>query len=885
MSLEYRLHARCACGSALSSSEFGAASRPFTLAGTKRVYERARPFTIRHIALDLALDVAERSIRGAARLEAVRVDPAAREIALDAIGFEIEAVEISAGAARGGKPRRGAGKAGGGALQPAEHTYDGETLRVAVPLEEAEASILVRYRATPRRGLYFLAPDEHVPDRPRQVWTQCQDEDARHIFPCIDKPHVKQTTELRAEVPPGWTCLSNGELLSDAKSHKAGVFQYRLDEPHPSYLFTLVAGEFARIEDAAGDVPLAYLVPKGREEDGRRTFARTPDMIRHFAEKLGVPYPYRRYTQAVVSDFIFGGMENTTATTMYEHILLDERAALDISSDDLIAHELAHQWFGDLVTCRDWSHGWLNEGFATFMEHVYREHHRGADEYDHGLKVDLDAYLGEARGRYRRPIVCQDYDAPLDVFDRHLYEKGGLVLHLLRRELGDELFWRGVNTYLTRHARGVAETRDLARALEDVSGRSLERFFEQWVFRAGHPELDVKIEIEGDQCVVTVKQTQSTGQHSREHALQADASTPVFAFDLVLDLGFADGKGSAVRREVRRVDQQAHTFAIPIARRPRFVIVDPDFRILGEIKVDAPGDLLRAQLAHAPTARGRMLAAKPLSRRDDPPTTRALGQSLADAREFWGVRAAAAGALGALQSSAALALLEANVGAEHPKVRRAVAGALGQFRSAKAAEALAKLALRDASYLVEAEAARALGATRQSSAFDTLIDILDRPSWGEVIRCGAIDGLANLRDERAVPHLTARTRYGVPTRGRRAAILALPKLSGDRRTREILEDLLDQPDPYLRVDVARALGDLGDGRSRGALQRQLDRDLDGRVRRRIREVLRDLGGSGKREIDRLRDELEALRRDNAEIRTRLGKLEAGASKGKKADGK
>ncbi|WP_437576472.1 M1 family aminopeptidase [Sorangium sp. So ce887] len=884
MSLEYRLHSRCACGSALSSSEFALASRPFALAGTRRVYERSRPFTIRHIALDLALDVAERSIRGTARLDVVRVDPAAREIALDAIGFDLEAVEISAGAGRATKPRRGAGKAASGAFHPAEHTYDGETLRVAVPLDEAEVSILVRYRATPRRGIYFLQPDEHVPDRPRQVWTQCQDEDARHIFPCIDKPHIKQTTELRAEVPPGWYCLSNGELESDARSQKAGVFHYRLDEPHPSYLFTLVAGDFARIDDAALDIPLAYFVPKGREDDGRRTFARTPDMIRHFSEKLGVKYPFRRYAQVVVSDFIFGGMENTTATTMYEHILLDERAALDISSDDLIAHELAHQWFGDLVTCRDWSHGWLNEGFATFMEHVYREHHLGADEYDHSVKADLDAYLGEARGRYRRPIVCQDYDAPLDVFDRHLYEKGGLVLHLLRRELGDELFWRGVSTYLTRHARGVVETRDLARAFEDVSGKSLERFFEQWVFRAGHPELDVKIELEGDQCTVTVKQTQAAGQHpSREHALQPDASTPpVFAFDLVLDFGFADGKGSSVRREVRRVDQQAHTFVIPLPRRPRFVVVDPDLRILGEVKIDAPADLLRAQLAHAPTARGRMLATKPLSRRDDPPTTRALGQSLSGASEFWGVRAAAASALGALQSSAAFALIEGNAGVEHPKVRRAVTSALGSFRSARAAELLGKLALRDASYLVQAEAARALGATRQSAGFDTLIDLLDRPSWGEVIRCGVIDGLANLRDERAVPHLTARTRYGIPTRGRRAAILALPKLSTDRRTRELLEELLDQPDPYLRVDVARALGDLADGRSRGALQRQLDRDLDGRVRRRIREVLRDLGGAGKRELDRLRDELEALRRDNAEIRARLGKLEATGTKAKKA---
>ena len=160
-----------------------------------------------------------------------------------------------------------------------------------------------------------------------------------------------------------------------------------------------------------------------------------------------------------MNDFIFGGMENTTATTMYEHILLDERAALDITSDDLIAHELAHQWFGDLVTCRDWSHAWLNEGFATFMEHIDRESHLGRDEYDYGLKGDMEAYLGEARGRYRRPIVCQDYDAPIDIFDRHLYEKGACVLHMLRRELGDALFFGGVRAYLVRHQKGSVARR------------------------------------------------------------------------------------------------------------------------------------------------------------------------------------------------------------------------------------------------------------------------------------------------------------------------------------------------------------------------------------------------------------------------------------------
>jgi aminopeptidase N len=238
------------------------------------------------------------------------------------------------------------------------------------------------------------------------------------------------------------------------------------------------------------------------------------------------------------------------------------------------------------------------------------------------------------------------------------------------------------------------------------------------------------------------------------------------------------------------------------------------------------------------------------------------------------VRAEAAAALGNLRSEEAFAALEASAGAAHPKARRAVMHALGGFKTSKAAELLKKAALRDASYLVEAEAARALGATKQGTGFDTLVDILDRPSWADVIRAGAIDGLANLRDERAVPHVVARTRYGVSTRGRRAAIVALPKLAGDRKARETLEDMLESADPYLRVDVVRALGDLGDAKARGALHRQLDRDLDGRVRRRIREVLRDLGGAAKKDTDRLRDELEALRAEHAELKARVGKLES-----------
>jgi aminopeptidase N len=868
MTLEHRLHARCACGSAFSSH--AAAARPFALAGTKRVYERPRPFAIHHIALEIDLEIEDKAFRAVATLDLTRVDPAATEVALDAVGFDLAGVELR------DRTKKGAG------FERAAHVYDGETLHVTIPAEAREVQIRARYRAVPRRGMYFLAPDEHVPERPRQVWTQCQDEDARFIFPCHDKPNIKQSTEIVVKVPAGWYALSNGEMVGEPKD---GVFHWKMMEPHPSYLFTLVAGEFSRIDDEVDGIPLSYLVPKGREADGKRTFARTPAMIHHFGELLGVKYPWNKYAQVVVNDFIFGGMENTTATTMYEHILLDERATLDITSDDLIAHELAHQWFGDLVTCRDWSHAWLNEGFATFMEHVDREAHKGRDEYDYGVKADAETYFVEARGRYRRPIVCQDYDSPIDIFDRHLYEKGGCVLHMLRRELGDALFFGGVRTYLERHRRGVVETRDLMRALEEASGRSLERFFEQWVYRPGHPELEIKIEHEGEVTTVTVKQTQATppAHGAPPHGAPSgspDTTTPLFAFDLHLDLYFDKEE---TRREVRRVDQASQSFAFRVPARPRFVVVDPELAVIAEAKIEAPADMLRAQIAlhgGAATARGRMLAAPGLGRLDDPPSTKALAASLSDEKEFWGVRAEAAAALGSLRSGEAFAALEKALATKHPKVRRAVVGAIGSFRTAKAAEVLKAHALRDASYLVEAEAARALGSTKQASGFDTLVDVLDRPSWADVIRAGALDGLANLRDERAVPHVIARTRYGGSARGRRAAIMALPKLANDKKARETLEDLLDTPDPYVRVDVVRALGELGDAKARGALHRQLDRELDGRVRRRIREALRDLGGAGKRETDRLRDELESLRAEHADLKARLGKLEALVSPGK-----
>jgi aminopeptidase N len=859
MSVAFRHdHARCAGAHEHAhhhEHEHGLAGRPFAFASSPRHFERDRPFTIEHIALELFFDFAKRSVRGSASLVLRRVDPDATFVELDAVAFTIESVTVQG--------------------KDVKYMYDGRRLVVDLDPSFVRGTLTISYAATPRKGLYFLEPDEHVPTRPRQAWTQFQEEDARHVFPCHDKPHAKMTTEVRISVPAGFSVLSNGELAGKENGPEGSeTFHWRMNDPHPSYLVTIVVGEFAvfgdRVTLEAGqgstvrhEVPLTYLVPKGREEDGRRTFARTPDMVTYFSHLTGVPYPWNKYAQVVVSDFIFGGMENTTATTMYEHILLDPRAAIDVSSDDLIAHELAHQWFGDYVTCRDWSEGWLNEGFATFMEHVWREKLLGKDEYDYGVKNDLSSYLSESHGRYRRPIVCQDYDAPLDLFDHHLYEKGGLVLHVLRTELGDELFWKGVSVYLTRHARGLVETRDLLRALEEVSGRSLGRRFEEMVMRAGHPEIDVDVSWEAGVLMCAVKQTQST----------ADGVPAAFEVPLVLTIGGADG---ASRREKVKLSARADSFAIPCAERPRWVVVDPELRILGDVTVKAPPDMLRLQLVEARTARGRWLAAHALAKSDDPVTIKALAARLADDTEFWGVRAECADALGRIRARECFEALAASTSIAHPKVRRAVVDALGHFRTTASVDALKPRALRDESYLVEAEAARALGKTRQSSAYDVLLDVMDRPSWADVVAKGALDGLAALRDDRALPHVYARTRYGHPSRVRRAAVAAIPKLSTDRRAREHLEDLLDDDDPILRIDVVLALADLGDARSRRPLRARGEVDLDPRVRRRIREVVRDLGGE-KKQSDQLKEDVEKLQGEHLELKARLSRVEARVS--------
>jgi len=846
-------HLHAACGSIAAGRGLGGA---FSTPGTERKYERSRPFVVTHVALDLELDFQHKSVSGSARLDFKRLAPLGQDLALDAVGLDVKRVLLTTGDGHTAELSPDRLEAGEG------FAYDGDTLTVPLAGGVSSGTLTVEYRATPRVGLYFLAPDDKVPDRPLQVWSQCQDEDARHWFPCQDKPHVKMTSEMRVTVPSTMTVLSGGRLV-DRRAHGRGkvTYHYALDVPSPAYLTTLVAGTFDEWQEqvtlpSGRVIPLRFLVPEGKKAEGKRAFSGTARMIELFSQVTGVEYPWDRYSQVVVADFIFGGMENTTATTMYEHILLDKRAAIDIESHDLVAHELAHQWFGDLVTCRDWSHAWLNEGFATYFELVEKEARLGIDEYEEGVLVDLDAYLREARSSYTRPIVCRDYEEPIDLFDRHLYQKGGVVLHLLRRQLGSTAFFAGVRSYLERHRGGIVETTDLMRALEEASGTSLERFFDHWVYRPGHLELTVKVSHAAGQLTIEVEQTQS--------------GDGVATFDVPLEVDVTvDGVTTRHRRDL---NERKGALVVTTRARPSLIALDPEFLLAAPIRLSGPQDLLRSILEKAPRARMRKLAAQALGKRPDPANIEALGKTLASETESWIVRSACAAALSSMRGERSLELLLATEATPEPRVRRAIASALAAFDEASAATCLSNQ-LGDESYLVSAAAARALGRRHQETAKKALPRLLSKPSWADVVRAAALEGLALTGDEELTKHLIEWSAYGKPLRARRAAIAALPRLSEGKRVREHLEELLTDRDPHTRTSVLSALEALADPKARGAVSMLLDTELDGRVRRRAKQALATLGKKGTPGLEEARGKAQKLEDEIAQLKVRLSKLE------------
>lgn len=816
-------------------SRFGgwalAQRRAFAEPGVEPHYGPDRGYRVVHTGVALDIDPVARTLRGVARIRFEALADAGEAWELDLDELTVDAVEDAAG-------------------HPVAWTHRDGRLRVpALP------EVVVRYHGSPRRGLYFVGPDASAPDRPPEAWTQGQDEDAHYYLPCFDHPSMQSAWTLTVTAPEGYGVVSNGRLVR----RDGPVWTWEQPEPIAAYLVTVVVMRMDVHEDAWDGIPVRYAVPAGTDADTvRRVFGKTPAMVAFLSERYG-RYPWPRYDQVVVHEFIFGGMENVAATTLTDLVLTDARAALDWDAEDLIVHELGHQWFGDLLTCQDWSQGWLNEGWATYTEYLWNTHDRGVDEAAYALFQQLGDYLAEDGGRYRRPIVSYHFREPIDVFDRHLYEKGALVLHTLRATLGETAFWAGVRLYLERHRHGTVHTRHFQRALEDATGRNLDRFFADWVFGAGHPTLEVTVAHADGLLTVSVKQTQEGEGVAR-------------AFHLPLQVGV----GGEVR--TLRVDARERTFTLPCPVAPERVRVDGDFRVLADLVLKAPRSMLIAALRHDEGVVGRVRAARALAEEGSREAVDALAAALRD-DPFWGVRAEIADLLGARGGERATAALIAALSDPHPKARRRVVAALGAVRRPEAGAALKALAT-DPSLQVEGEVVKSLGRLRDPEARAWAERLLGRSSWGEVLRARAAEGLGFLRDATAAEPLLALTGDAVPTRARAAACAALGRL-GDEveavRTAAVERLVLLAEGDNFRVQVAaiQALGTLKDERALPALSRVHGAAADGRCRRLAFEAMAAIrdGRTTPEGLQNLKKEVEGLADTTRRLRDRLERVE------------
>jgi len=849
-------HERGATLCAESHAATGAArSRPHPLPGDEPHYARDLVVDVRHMKLEIAIDPRKRAISGTATHTVRAINDGVRAVEFDAVEMRVTKVTVGGRAAR--------------------FDYADPVLRVELGRAlkaDAETDIAISYSATPRRGLYFVAPDKNYPKKPLQAWTQGQDEDSRHWYPCIDFPNHQQTSEVIVTVPAGMISIGNGELRS-VRDNRNGSRTYHWYQaiPHVTYLLSQVVGTFEEIEDRVDGTLLQYYGPRGRRADLERTLARTPAMVRFFNDATGEPYPYPRYAQTFVADFIFGGMENITATTLTETSLLDRRASLDSDSDGLIAHELAHQWFGDLITCREWAHAWLNEGFATYFEALFTEHHKGIDEFRYELYQNTRIYLGEDGARYRRPIVHNVYREPIDIFDRHLYEKGSLVLHMIRTVLGDDLWRKAIHYYVAKHRSTNVTTPDFQKAITDATGRNIDWLFDEYVYRGGHPQFRLSYEWDEDRkrARLGVEQTQD----------EKDAA--IFRVPVTVDFT-VDGKTHAFPVQI---NEKIHNFYFALPARPQMVRFDPGHNILKTVEFKPGKDLLKHQLKHDDDVAGRIEAARELSKLGSQEAVDALKDAVERDR-FWGVQAEAARALGDMRSAIALDALLGCVNVRHPKARRAVLLALGQFRDERAATALTGVLRKgDASYYAEANAAHALGQTRDARAFDVLTRVaMKKESQNDVVRTGALLGLAELRDERALPIALEWTRRGKsnPVRGTATMVLGRLGQLSDRARDQAYDHLVELlQDDWLRVrlNACAALAELKDTKAIAELSRVVDRDLDGRVVRAAREAIARLreGADKGDEVRKLRADLDKALEDNRKLADRLDKLEASAN--------
>ncbi|MGE3467832.1 MAG: M1 family metallopeptidase [Pyrinomonadaceae bacterium] len=529
-----------------------------TISQTQRPdFNRAHDFDVQHYTLRVSFDRAKKEVIGDTTVVLRPLNDGFRSVDLDAVDLKFRSIELEPSGRSLSYSKRGS-----------------DAISIALDRSygpEDTISIRFKYTAKPAKGIYFVdASDRHS----AQIWTQGEPDEARHWFPSFDFPSDKATTEQFITAQKGETVIGNGELVSKTDSANGNeTWHFKMAVPHSTYLVSFIIGKYVRVGEKYGDLPLGYYVYPGLEKTARNGYSRTTDMLSTFEALTGIKYPFNKYDQTIVAGFEFGGMENITATTMADTEIYraDDPGFGRSAVTDLVSHELAHSWFGNMVTCRNWAELWLNEGFATFMEAVYREKAFGRGAYIAKVRSDAAQFMiDDTITRRRHGLFNRRANRVSELFDNPsvTYNKGGAVIHMLREQVGNEAFWKGVNAYLNEHKFDSVETADLKNAMERASGQDLEWFFDQWVYGTSFPRLDVRqtYSSRSKTLSLTISQTQK---------VEPLVST-AFRMPMQIDVETAGGTVTKILELTKRTQ----TITLPLDSRPKEITLDKDERVV-----------------------------------------------------------------------------------------------------------------------------------------------------------------------------------------------------------------------------------------------------------------------------------------------------------------
>ena len=729
--------------------------------------ERERQYDLQHVRIEARLEIDRGRIEGRVTHRIEVLQDGVTQLVFDAEELNIQYVAIK------------------------EHklpfSQAGRELRVNLDQPAAAGDpleVAIAYDGTPGKGLYFVRPEAGYPDKPLECWTQGQAEDNHFWVPIYDSPNDRASFETLLTVPEALTAVSNGELVSVEPAESGWhTFHHLMKQPNSTYLIAFAVGPFERFSDTWRTKQIEYFVAEGGgEEKARRSFGMTPDVLEFFSERTGVEYPWPRYAQVAVAQFVVGGMENVSCTLQTDRTLYDATAAQEDSSQGLVAHEAAHQWFGDLVTCRTWSDLWLNEGFATYFEKLYREHHDGLDDFRLSVLESQESFMRSDPPADPRPMVTEFFSRKTGRKSNHVYSKGASVLHMLRFVLGDEAFFKSIKLYLERHRMGLVETRDLQLAVADTTGRNLEWFFEQWVYLAGYPHFKVSFGYD---------ETAKTGKLSVEQIQETGGLVPVFRTPV--DLEFVVAGVSEVRRIFLQEQKQEFTF--PLLERPSRVRFDKGGWIVKKLDFERSLDEWIEIAEQDPDVTGRLLAVRALKNSDDPRATLCLTgvlQSLDHDR----VREEAADGLasGDRGAEAAEALLAALATGRAP-VRSRVVRALGSLKGVAAIPPrLREVLATDPAYGPRIEAVKSLVKLDIENAFDVAELALIIPSDKDRVSRAALGALVDADPRRAAPYVVTAATYGISIDLRHEALSLVSRIA----------DQLTESERKEAVEVVRA---------------------------------------------------------------------------------